>query len=48
MGELIEFPQLSPIQREHWEQVLENAERLRENALRVLGRIEIEPPDDAA
>jgi hypothetical protein len=34
--------QLSPSQTEHWERVLETAERLRENALRVLGRLPVE------
>ena len=33
---------LSPEQIEHWEQTLENAERLRENALRMLGRLPLE------
>lgn len=34
--------ELSPEQIEHWEQTLENAERLRENALRMLGRLPLE------
>lgn len=34
--------ELTPEQREHWEQVLEAAERQRENALRMLGRLGIE------
>lgn len=34
--------ELSQGQREHWEHVLEQAERLRENALRMLGRIPLE------
>lgn len=45
MGELLFLPppkELSPQQREHWEQTLETAERLRENALRVLGRLPLE------
>lgn len=45
MAEIIYLPppkELTPEQREHWEQVLENAERLRENALRMLGRIGVE------
>jgi hypothetical protein len=33
---------LTPQQTEHWEGVLENAERLRENALRMLGRLGVE------
>jgi len=34
--------ELSPLQREHWEQALENAERQREYALRMLGRLGVE------
>jgi Txe/YoeB family toxin of Txe-Axe toxin-antitoxin module len=33
---------LTPEQKEYWERVLEDAERLRENALRMLGRL---PPE---
>lgn len=33
---------LTPQQTEHWEKVLEDAERLRENALRMLGRLQAE------
>ena len=33
---------LSPQQIEHWERALETAERMRENALRVLGRLPVE------
>lgn len=45
MGEVIYLPtpkNLTPEQIAHWEQTLENAERLRENALRMLGRLQIE------
>lgn len=31
--------ELTPEQRAHWEDTLEVAERLRENALRMLGRL---------
>lgn len=34
--------ELTPEQREHWEQALENAERAREYALRMLGRLGVE------
>lgn len=33
---------LTEDQREYWEGVLENAERMRENALRMLGRLGVE------
>lgn len=45
MGEIIYLPtpnRLTEEQAEHWEQVLENAERMRENALRMLGRLGVE------
>jgi hypothetical protein len=45
MGELIHLPppkELTLEQTIHWQQVLENAERLRENALRMLGRLPVE------
>lgn len=34
--------ELTPEQTEHWEKTLENAERMREYALRMLGRISFE------
>lgn len=42
MAEIFYLPapkELTPEQVEHWEAVLENAERMRENALRMLGKI---------
>ena len=45
MGELIYLPapsELTPEQTAHWENTLEVAERLRENALRMLGRLPTE------
>lgn len=45
MGEILYLPapkELTPSQIEHWESTLEAAERLRENALRMLGRLPIE------
>lgn len=33
---------LSQAQIDHWEQALETAERMRENALRILGRLPTE------
>lgn len=45
MGELVYLPppkELSPEQREHWENQLEAAERAVETALRMLGRLGIE------
>lgn len=45
MTEIIYLPppkELTPEQRDHWEQVLEDAERQRENALRMLGRLGVE------
>lgn len=49
MGELIHLPvpkEITAEQTAHWEQVLENAERLRENALRMLGRLPMESTDE--
>lgn len=34
--------ELSQAQIDHWEQALETAERMRENALRILGRLPFE------
>lgn len=45
MGELIYLPipkELTEGQRNHWEHQLETAERAREYALRMLGRLPIE------
>jgi hypothetical protein len=46
MGENISFlpvpKQLTPEQKEFWENELEKAERQREDALRMLGRLSIE------
>lgn len=38
--------ELTPEQRDHWESTLEAAERLRENSLRMLGRLPIEYPPE--
>lgn len=44
MGEIYHLPprELTAEQQEYWERALENAERAREYALRMLGRLSIE------
>lgn len=41
-----EGTRLTPQQKEHWEKTLEDAERMRENALRMLGKTSIENEDN--